>query len=353
MNIVNSLEIKKYCIIKSKPKPTKLYDFLENQVKRLKKKLETSCSIECWILFIIFFWNYNYHVSKNFRARKGIFIYDLNTFGTLKGNPIGNVDYFPSLFLNLKNHEKNYMTATSYMKYQRDINIKMRTILVDWLIDVHVKFKLAPKTLFLTFNILDRFLSIKRLSRQKLQLLGITAMLIASKYEEIYAPETKDFVYISDNAYTKEDIFKMETLVCSVLKFEFSYPSIFFFLTYFLRNMKAGKISIYLSNYLAELTLLEIYMLKFRPSKIAFCVAFLVKKLLKFSCQDLGIVDFIPTKKNFSEEKNNLKECLSILKSLLVLDQNEKQKNLSIKKKYSLRKFGEISSSQFSLVFCF
>ena len=351
MKLVDISEIKKFYLTKSKPKILILYDFFGNEIKK-KKKMEALYSKNCWIFFIIFFWNFRFHISKNFFARKGFFIHNLITFGILKGNPIGNMDYFPSLFLNLKNQEKNYITATNYMKYQRDINVKMRSILVDWLIDVHVKFKLAPKTLFLTFNILDRFLSIKRLSRQKLQLLGITSMLIASKYEEIYAPETKDFVYISDNAYTKEDIFKMETLVCSVLKFEFSYPSLFFFLIYFLRNIKARKISIYLSNYLAELTLLEIYMLKFRPSKIAFCIAFLVKKLLQFSCEDFSLLEYIYTKKNFHKEKNNIKECLFLLKSLLVLDQNEKQKNLSIKKKYSLRKFGEISSSQFSLVFC-
>jgi cyclin B len=82
----------------------------------------------------------------------------------------------------------------------------MRAILVDWLIEVHYKFKLMPETLFLTMNLIDRFLERSDVLRTKLQLVGVTAMLIACKYEEIYAPEVRDFVYITDKAYTREEI---------------------------------------------------------------------------------------------------------------------------------------------------
>jgi G2/mitotic-specific cyclin-B, other len=80
----------------------------------------------------------------------------------------------------------------------------MRQILVDWLVEVHLKFKLLPETLFLTVNLIDRFTFIKQVKRNDYQLLGVTAMLIACKYEEIYAPEIRDFVYMTDKAYTKE-----------------------------------------------------------------------------------------------------------------------------------------------------
>jgi cyclin B len=79
----------------------------------------------------------------------------------------------------------------------------MRAILVDWIIEVHLKFKLLPETLFITVSLIDRFLERVQIKRHNLQLVGVTAMLIASKYEEIYAPEVNDFVYITDNAYTK------------------------------------------------------------------------------------------------------------------------------------------------------
>ena len=95
------------------------------------------------------------------------------------------------------------------MGRQADINDKMRAILVDWLVEVHLKFKLTPETLFLTTNLIDRFLALHPVTRKHLQLVGVTAMLIASKYEEIWAPEVKDFVYISDNAYDKDQILAM------------------------------------------------------------------------------------------------------------------------------------------------
>ena len=86
----------------------------------------------------------------------------------------------------------------------------MRSILIDWLVEVHLKFKLVPESLYLTINLIDRFLEREQVNRQKLQLVGVTAMLIACKYEEIYPPIIKDFVYITDNAYTKEEILEME-----------------------------------------------------------------------------------------------------------------------------------------------
>ena len=86
----------------------------------------------------------------------------------------------------------------------------MRAILVDWLVEVHLKFKLVPETLYLTVNLIDWFLEKEQVERSKLQLIGVTAMLIASKYEEIYAPEVKDLVYITDWAYSSEEIIETE-----------------------------------------------------------------------------------------------------------------------------------------------
>jgi cyclin B len=80
----------------------------------------------------------------------------------------------------------------------------MRMILFGWLIEVHNKFKLLPETLYLTLNLIDRYCERKQVARVNYQLLGITSMLIASKYEEIYAPEIRDFVYITDKAYNRQ-----------------------------------------------------------------------------------------------------------------------------------------------------
>lgn len=84
---------------------------------------------------------------------------------------------------------KNESRPHDYIDSQPEINEKMRAILVDWLIDVHSKFDLSLETLYLTINIIDRFLAIKTVPRRELQLVGVSAMLMASKYEEIWPPE--------------------------------------------------------------------------------------------------------------------------------------------------------------------
>ena len=96
----------------------------------------------------------------------------------------------------------------------------MRAILIDWLVEVHLKFKLVPESLYLTVNLIDRYLEKEQVNRQRLQLVGVTAMLIACKYEEIYPPIVKDFVYITDNAYSKEEILEMERKMLQTLDFD-------------------------------------------------------------------------------------------------------------------------------------
>eukprot|EP00484_Ammonia_sp_Unknown_P000707 CAMPEP_0197021246 /NCGR_PEP_ID=MMETSP1384-20130603/2141_1 /TAXON_ID=29189 /ORGANISM="Ammonia sp." /LENGTH=445 /DNA_ID=CAMNT_0042449027 /DNA_START=257 /DNA_END=1594 /DNA_ORIENTATION=+ len=111
-------------------------------------------------------------------------------------------------------------------EFQKDINQRMRTVLVDWLIEVHRKFKLLPSTYYLGVNLLDRYLAKRQLHRRKLQLAGCTCLWIASKYHEIYAPEMDDFVYISDNAFTASDLMEMEIEILKTLSFTLTVPTV-------------------------------------------------------------------------------------------------------------------------------
>ncbi|KAE8692945.1 Cyclin-B1-1 [Hibiscus syriacus] len=133
-------------------------------------------------------------------------------FFLIIGNELAGTEYVDDIYKFYKRTE-NEGRARDYMDLQPDINVKMRSILVDWLIEVHRKFELMPETLYLTMNILDRFLSMKVVQRKELQLVGISAMLIACKYEEIWAPEVRDFVFISDNAYAREQVLVMEKAI--------------------------------------------------------------------------------------------------------------------------------------------
>jgi hypothetical protein len=114
--------------------------------------------------------------------------------------------YVEDMYATFREKEEETSVRPIYMETQPHINERMRAILIDWLIEVHLKFKLVPETLYLTVNLIDRYLERSEVSRPKLQLVGVTCLLIASKYEEIYPPELRDLVYICDRAYTRQDV---------------------------------------------------------------------------------------------------------------------------------------------------
>lgn len=175
----------------------------------------------------------------------------------------------------------NNLVSPTYMSKQDDINEKMRSILIDWLIEVHLKFKLVPESLYLTINLIDRFLEREQVNRQKLQLIGVTAMLIACKYEEIYPPIVKDFVYITDNAYTKEEILDMERKMLQTLDFNIQITSSYRFLERFCKIARAEPLIFNLSRYLIELSLLNCKMLRFSNSNLAASALYLSLKMTR------------------------------------------------------------------------
>ncbi|KAI9071524.1 hypothetical protein K1719_046503 [Acacia pycnantha] len=93
--------------------------------------------------------------------------------------------------------------APNYIAQQDDINERIRAILIDWLIEVHDKFDLMHETMFLTVNLIDRFLAKQNVIRKKLQLVGLVAMLLAYKYEEVSVPVVGDLILISDKASSR------------------------------------------------------------------------------------------------------------------------------------------------------
>ncbi|PXF46099.1 Cyclin-B2-3 [Gracilariopsis chorda] len=186
-------------------------------------------------------------------------------------NHLAAAEYACQIHANMVNVETKFMPDPGYMTRQADITVRMRAILVDWLVDVHQKFNLKPETLHLTVNIIDRFLEVTQVVRRKLQLVGVTAMFIASKYEEIFAPMVADFVYISDKAYTKDEILSMEAFILNALNFDVTVPSS---LSLMRRCLKAATATSgtdlaahrHLTHYLMELALQDSVMLEFRPS---------------------------------------------------------------------------------------
>ncbi|KAL2318484.1 hypothetical protein Fmac_032360 [Flemingia macrophylla] len=176
--------------------------------------------------------------------------------------------------------------ADYIQKVQRDVNSNMRGVLVDWLVEVAEEYKLVSDTLYLCVAYIDRFLSLNALSRQRLQLLGVAAMLVASKYEEIKPPEVEEFCYITDNTYSKEEVVNMEADILKALKFELGGPTVKTFLRRFSRVGQEGVDTSdlhfeFLSCYLAELSLLDYNCVKFLPSFVAASVVFLARFILR------------------------------------------------------------------------
>ncbi|KAJ8949827.1 hypothetical protein NQ318_000526 [Aromia moschata] len=172
--------------------------------------------------------------------------------------------------VHIKGKQLRHRPKPGYMKKQPDVTSNMRTILVDWLVEVAEEYELHTETLYLAVNFIDRFLSYMSVVRAKLQLVGTAAMFLASKYEEIYPPEIKEFVYITDDTYNKRQVIRMEHLILKVLGFDLSVPTPLTFITAICITNKLSDKIMYLAMYLSELALLngDVY-LEFLPSVIA------------------------------------------------------------------------------------
>lgn len=155
------------------------------------------------------------------------------------------------------------------MDRQSALSTTMRTILVDWFVDVHRKFRLSPESLYLSVNILDRYLSSAIVSRSKLQLVGVTALLIASKYEDIYPPEVRDCVYMTDRAFTAQDVLDTEVQILETLGYMISAPTAFPFLQRFLWITQATCTMKFAAAYYCERVLQEYEFITYRPSLVA------------------------------------------------------------------------------------
>ncbi|XP_057505460.1 cyclin-A1-1 [Actinidia eriantha] len=243
------------------------------------------------------------------------------------------------IYKHLRATEAKKRPSTDFMeRVQKDINATMRAILVDWLVEVAEEYRLVPDTLYLTVNYIDRYLSGNTMDRQRLQLLGVASMMIASKYEEICAPQVEEFCYITDNTYFKEEVLQMESSVLNYMKFEMTAPTTKCFLRRFVRaaqvvNEAPSMQLECLANYLAELSLLEYSMLSYAPSVIAASAIFLAKYIL------------IPSKRPWNStlrhytlyQPSDLCDCIKALHGLCCNSHNSSLP--AIREKYSQHKY--------------
>lgn len=139
------------------------------------------------------------------------------------------------------------------------------------------------ETLYVTIGIIDRYLSIVPIKKSQLHLLGVTALLIATKYEEIYPPDLKDLLSVSENKFTKEEVLKMEFIILQTLEFNFFAPSSLRFLERYrkISNTASDDQIFFFAQYLAEIALLDAFLLKHKSSHLAAASFILSAKSIK------------------------------------------------------------------------
>ncbi|KAG0280087.1 G2/mitotic-specific cyclin [Linnemannia exigua] len=250
-----------------------------------------------------------------------------------EGDPLMVSEYVADIFNYMQMLENDTMPDPQYMDTQRELAWKMRSVLVDWLAEVHNKFKLLPETLFLAVNLIDRFLSSRGVSLVKLQLVGVTALFIAAKYEEVMAPSVQNFIYMTDGGFTDKEILKAERYMLQALGFKLCYPSPMNFLR---RISKADNYDIHsrtVAKYLMEVPLLDHQFLQHPPSRISAAALCLARKMM-------GHEEWTANLKHYSGyPESELIPCMELMVDAL----RKPSEDTFIFKKYSTKRFMKAS----------
>lgn len=229
-------------------------------------------------------------------------------------------------FLRLEQDDA-YVIDEKYMQYQKDLSPKMRRILINWLIQVHLQYKMNEDVLHLCVNIIDRFLSIFVIKRQQLQLVGAAALLIASKFEEIYPPSAHKLIAFSEYSFTLEDILNMEGTILESLEFKLIGPSSHRFFERYAQIFKFNQKCRFIGEFLLNLALLEYNILKFKPSVLAAATIVLVLKSEGINLEETELQE------KMTYDKSEMESCCKIL-CFLMFKCTKSLKFPAIRKKY-------------------
>ena len=239
-------------------------------------------------------------------------------------------EYLYEIYNNLLSDEEElkYRPKMGYMTWQSDINEQMRAILIDWLVEVHYRFRLKSET----------YLSLIEITRAKLQLLGIASLLISCKSNEIYYPHLNEFTDITDGAYIKNELIDMEKKVLKILDFNIIAPTPNDFYNIIAKAFCFDEKQFYLGKYFLESALIDYRMIKFNPSVIACSCAYIVMKFFgidnyKILYKNDVVNDICPQK----VIKEAARDICSLVKNL-------SQSTLkAVKDKYSLNQFCNVA----------
>ena len=242
-------------------------------------------------------------------------------------------EYLNEIYSNLLLDEKNLVPLYGYI-HQHDINEQMRAILIDWLVEVHYKFHLRDETLYQTVFIIDSYLSAFPILRAKLQLLGVAALFISCKQQEIYYPQIYELIDITDGAYVKEELVEMENHILKTLKFNIVSPTAIEFYNIISKAFNFDTKQYFLGKYFMESSLIDYQMIKYSASVIGVSCAYVVMKFC-------GINNYkCLYSKNVVKEEIPQKVIKEAAREICHLVKNLSNSTLkAVKDKYSLPQF--------------
>ena len=228
------------------------------------------------------------------------------------------------------------------MNEQKFINEKMRAILIDWIVGIHEKFHLQIETLFLTTTIIDRYLSKRLIKREELQLVGVTSLLLACKFEEIFSPEVKNLCELTENAYTPSQILRMEEEILKVLEFNLLFASPSRIFDIYSKKAQFSKYSKIFGKYILELALIDYKLLPFAPSELAESALIFTRKCLKLKKSHFEKEQKLYREKCGGKNQSRIIKCTRNLAIMLVNANNNPLQ--TVQKKYRDAKYMSVST---------
>ena len=244
-----------------------------------------------------------------------------------------SAEYINDIYSNLLSDEKNLKVKPNfgYMEQvQTDIDQNMRGILIDWLYDIHDKCHYKDETLYQMIWIIDTYLSMVQVQRTKLQLVGAAALLISCKEHEITFMRLHEIAYLTANAYTTEEIAKMENTILKKLSFNIIAPAPLDFYNIISKAFKFDKKQYLLGKYFLETYLICYESIKYPASVVGVSCAYIVMKFFKFiNYNELYSKDFINSSNPQKSIKEAAREICFIMKGI------DSSRLSAVKNKYS------------------
>ncbi|KAI3403719.2 CLB2 [Candida oxycetoniae] len=251
-------------------------------------------------------------------------------------DPLMASEYVNDIFTYFYELETRMLPDPNYINNQKNYKPKMRSILVDWMVEMHLKFRLLPESLFLAINTMDRFMSIEHVELEKLQLLATGSLFIAAKYEEVFSPSVKNYAYFTDGSYTEEQILQAEKYILTTLNFDLNYPNPMNFLR---RISKADDYDVQsrtLGKYLLEITIIDHKFIGMKPSLCCASAMYLARLILeKRPVWNGNLIHY-----SGGYRINDMRVCIELMFQYLLQPVEHEE----FFKKYAMRKFMKAST---------